>query len=280
MCAKIDRARRNFAQITVGLRCPLCGKTLSQKDASFRCAAGHCFDLSAKNYLNLAPSAGQPDQYGRQLFLTRRRVFKAGFYNQVLAALGKHALAEHARLQRPLTVLDAGCGEGFFARGLLNSLPPGSAEVLALDLSKDGLILAAQAEPALKCLLADLAALPLNDNSTDIILNILSPANYREFRRILRPGGLLLKIIPGVGYLRQVRAAYKLPQAAESEALRLFRELPAEKTEATLCYTLPVNAEQAADFLLMSPLSEHRTPPKADFTEITVDLWLLTARFN
>src|SRR5699024_7795566 len=38
------------------------------------------------------------------------------------------------------------------------------------------------------------------------ILNILSPANYQEFKRILKPGGLLIKVVPGADYLKELRA--------------------------------------------------------------------------
>lgn len=279
MCAKIDRARQNFAAMQATLCCPLCGGALRLSDNSFRCPAEHCYDLAAKNYLNLAPAAKPPVIYDEQLFLTRRRVFEGGFYDRLTDALTQYAAGIRQRLNRPLTIIDAGCGEGFFARRLLRDLTPANAEIIALDLARDGVMLAAQAEPALKCLIADLAALPFPDNSADIILNILSPANYREFQRVLRPGGLLLKVIPGANYLRQVREAYQLSPGEESEAAALFRAIPAQQEETRLTYTMPVNAAQAADFLQMSPLAEHRQPPAAGFAEITIDLWLLAARF-
>lgn len=278
MYAKIDHTRQNFSSLAAGLRCPLCGGGLRLAGNSFRCPSGHCYDLAAKNYLNLAPAAKAPAQYNRQLFATRRRVFAGGFYDAPVKAICELAAEKYHTLQRPLTVIDAGCGEGFFAARLLNALSPAAAEVYALDLAKDGLIMAAQGEPRLKCLLADLAALPFDDNSADIILNILSPANYGEFRRVLRPNGLLIKVIPGAAYLQEVRAAYQLPPGEESEAAEQLAAAAAGLTESRFTYTLPLNREQAADFLLMTPLSEHRQTPEADFTEITIDLRLFAAR--
>jgi 23S rRNA (guanine745-N1)-methyltransferase len=52
---------------------------------------------------------------------------------------------------------------------------------------------------------ANLNNLPFSDNKFDIILNIMSPANYQEFKRVLQPGGILLKIMPDSDYLKELR---------------------------------------------------------------------------
>lgn len=277
MCAKIDRARANFAAMNTRLHCPICGGVLQLRENSFVCPNRHCFDLSAANYLNLAPGKSAGELYGEALFATRRRVFEGGFYDELCRTIADLAGKQPTRPDTPLTVIDAGAGEGFFARRLLSDIP--NAEILALDLAKPGVMLAAKSEPRLKCLLADLAALPLADHSVDIILNILSPANYREFARVLTPGGLLIKVVPGANYLQQVRTAYGLPNGEDSTASALFAELSAAKSEVRINTTLPLTAKQAADFLQMTPLSDHRTPPTADFREITIDLRILIAQY-
>lgn len=277
MCAKIDRVRANFAAMKTQLLCPVCGGNLQLNANSFVCPNRHCYDLSSANYLNLAVGKTAGDLYNDALFATRRRVFEGGFYDNLCQAIASIAAEKAPRPDTPLTIIDAGSGEGFFARRLLADLP--DAEIIALDLAKDGIIMAGKSEPRLKCLLADLAALPLPDKSADIVLNILSPANYREFARVLAPHGLLIKVVPGADYLQQVRTAYGLPHGKTTEAAALFAELSGKKTEQHIHTTLPVTAEQAADFLQMTPLSDHRTPPKADFREITVDLHILTAEY-
>lgn len=284
MCAKIDRVRQNFADMQAQLICPICGGNLQLSANSFTCPARHCFDLAAANYLNLAPGKSSPKGahlYDEQLFSTRRRVFEAGFYDDICHAIADIAATAKARTGLPLTVVDAGAGEGFFARRLLADLTKAGikSEILALDLAKPGVVMAAKTEPTLKCLLADLAQLPLADNSVDIILNVLSPANYSEFRRVLAPGGLLIKVIPGADYLQQVRTAYGIAAREENEAAALFAALSSVKTEQRICRNLPVTPAQAADFLQMTPLSDHRTPPAADFDEITIDLSVLTAQY-
>lgn len=282
--AKIDKARQNFAAMHTQLTCPICGQNLHLNANSFTCPTGHCYDLAAANYLNLAPAKGTAKLaaiYDEQLFATRRRVFASGFYDDVCRTIADITATAGHGVGRPLTVADAGSGEGFFARQLLAALDNRhiNAEILALDLARPGVVMAAKSEPRLKCLLADLAALPLADNSLDVILNVLSPANYSEFARTLAPGGLLIKVIPGADYLKQVRAAYGLPPGEDSDAATLFAALPGDKAEHHITRTMPVTPAQAADFLQMTPLSDHRAAPAANFTEITIDLHILVAKY-
>lgn len=277
MSPKIDAARQNFAAMRTTLTCPVCHELLELSANSFRCPSGHCFDLSAKNYLNLAPHLKAPSLYDEGLFAARRAVFAAGFYAPLAEALVKQAQALQHRLGRPINVLDAGCGEGYFAAQVFNAMGGQTCEMLAVDLAKPGLLLAAKLAPQMKCLLADLARLPLPDNSLDIILNVLSPANYQEFRRVLRPGGLLLKIAPGADYLREVRQAFNLPPGEKSEAGKLLAAAASSYTTADLRYTRPVTPEQRKNLLAMSPLSGHHTAQEADFTEVTIDLQMFAA---
>ncbi|MBQ2888046.1 MAG: methyltransferase domain-containing protein [Firmicutes bacterium] len=279
MSPKISTVRRNFAALQTPLICPLCRAALNLQDNSFRCSGGHCYDLSTKNYLNLAPQQKQLAIYDADFFSTRRRIFQAGFYAPLTQQIADICHDLQQQLGRPISVLDAGCGEGFFAMELLQNLGEDKAEIIALDLARDGVIMAAKACPGLKCVVGDLSALPIGENGADVILNILSPANYQEFARVLRPHGLLLKVIPGADYLRQVRQAYNLSPGLDSDAEKLLAAAVADYNTTRLTYTLPVTAAQAADLLKMSPLAHHHTATAADFNEITIDLQLLSARF-
>ncbi|MFO7832487.1 MAG: class I SAM-dependent methyltransferase [Halohasta sp.] len=107
-------------------------------------------------------------------------------------------------------VLDVGCGDG--ARTLAN-LPPGS---LGLDFAREGLSLAAETVPESRLLQADMTAIPLAEESVDGITAYHSvfhvprdrqPAVYREFARVLKPGGTLLMTLPG-GRFETVRRGW------------------------------------------------------------------------
>ena len=61
----------------------------------------------------------------------------------------------------------------------------------------------------MKWFIADLTQLPIKDHSIDCILNLFTPANYKEFPRILTERGYLLKVIPGENHLIQLRELVK-----------------------------------------------------------------------
>jgi len=108
------------------------------------------------------------------------------------------------------TVLDVGCGDG--ARTLAN-LPEGS---VGLDFSRRGLELAAETVPTARLLQGDMTTLPLADGSVDAITAYYAvfhvsrsahPGVYREFARVLRPGGHLLMTLPS-GRFETVRRGW------------------------------------------------------------------------
>jgi len=107
-------------------------------------------------------------------------------------------------------VLDVGCGDG--ARTLAN-LPAGS---IGLDFSRRGLELAAETPRDARLLQADMTAIPLADGTVDAVTAYHAVFHvprdrhgevYREFARVLKPGGVLLQTLPG-GRFETVRGGW------------------------------------------------------------------------
>jgi len=104
------------------------------------------------------------------------------------------------RLPPDPLVLDAGCGDG--ARTLAN-LPD---DAVGLDFSRAGLDLATDRIPGARLVQGDVTDLPLTDSAVDAITayhvvfhvpRTDHPTVYREFARVLNPGGTLLMTLPG-----------------------------------------------------------------------------------
>ncbi|MDS0220085.1 class I SAM-dependent methyltransferase [Haloarcula sp. S1AR25-5A] len=114
------------------------------------------------------------------------------------------------RFSEPPTVLDVGCGDG--ARTLAN-LPRDS---IGLDFSRAGLALAAETVPDSRLVQGDMTALPIATDSVDAVTAYHAvfhvprdqhPAVYREFARVLRPGGIVLMTLPS-GRFETVRRGW------------------------------------------------------------------------
>jgi 2-polyprenyl-3-methyl-5-hydroxy-6-metoxy-1,4-benzoquinol methylase len=114
-------------------------------------------------------------------------------------------------VDRPLRVLDIGCGEGYFAAALAQR----GAEVVAVDVAEEPLRRARALLPGLDARLVEPEApLPLEDSSFDVVWSgetiehVADTSQWlSEVRRVLRPGGLLVLSTPDHGRLSRLRMA-------------------------------------------------------------------------
>ncbi len=136
----------------------------------------------------------------------------------VLHAEVRENLLERLRLVKrvPDVVLDAGAGTGHASRALKRLYP--KARVLALDASAQMLRVAGKRQSWLRPferVCADAALLPLRDGCIDLIVSNLMlqwcdpDAVFAEFRRVLRPSGLLSFSAFGPDTLRELRSAWR-----------------------------------------------------------------------
>ena len=114
-----------------------------------------------------------------------------------------------------------------------------------------------------------------------MILNLFSPAHYAEFSRVLKKDGLLLKLIPQSGYLREIRALVGLDAYSNDAIVSHLSERFRLNERIRIFKTFPLTEVQARDFLAMTPLTfgiETETLDASQLTEITIDVELLIAK--
>lgn len=104
------------------------------------------------------------------------------------------------------------------------------------DISKFALRTAAKREKGVEFAVASSYRLPLADGSVDVLLNCFSPLALEEFRRVLRPGGWFLYVVPGPRHLWEMKEIlYDKPYPNEERETPYegfaYREiLPVEET--------------------------------------------------
>ncbi len=177
------------------------------KTNSLLCQNKHNFDISKDGYINLLVKQVRSD-YNKKLFKSRKIMIQSGFFDPMLRVISDLIIEGNLNISiSKINILDAGCGEGSHLINIISNLEKRNICSLGIgiDISKEGIHAASkQYANAIWCV-ADLSKIPFQNNQFDIILNILSPANYSEFERVLKTGGLLIKVIPSMKYLIELR---------------------------------------------------------------------------
>ena len=194
--------------------CPVCAEKLERDGRSLRCSNGHCHDISKYGYVNLLMSnSSSAKRHGDdRLMVTARRDFlDAGYYEPVRDAVISAALPV---LKSGSRVLDTGCGEAYYTEALDNAARAEGKKlsIACSDISRDALRYAAKRLPGAELAVASSAHLPVADGGCDMVINMFSPLETREFHRVLTNGGALIRAAVLPRHLWGLKAAvYKKP---------------------------------------------------------------------
>ncbi|WP_241154355.1 methyltransferase domain-containing protein [Staphylospora marina] len=271
-------------------KCPHCGSSMKVTDRkSLVCTRRHTFDFARQGYVHLAGTSVKT-QYGKELFEARRKLLaETGWFRRLDETVAAF-VAEQTPERDGLRILDAGCGEGTHLAEICGQLVRRgrNATGFGVDLAKEGIMTAARSYREQIWVVGDLARTPFADGSFDVILNILSPSNYGEFRRLLKPGGLLVKVVPGPDYLLELRKSFfddPGKQAYSNEAVvDRFRERFRMLDRMRLRHAVPLNREDAEALVLMTPLGWNVPEEKVRAflerrpREITLDLEIIAGQ--
>lgn len=265
------------AESLQALACPVCRQRLGLEGEAFRCPQGHSVNVNRKGCLNVL-SSPSPSCYDAALFQARRRVFQAGCYDAVAEAIESVLPPQKHRL------LDAGCGDGWYLNELLTRHADWCGA--GVDISRDAILQATDQPCAALWCVADLRKLPFADGAFSVILDVLTPASYDEFRRVLSPDGLLVKVYPGGGYLREIRQARGMPDYEEGQVDSYLREKAEVVAQRHVRLQHPITPERWRDYIRMTPLNQDLAEAdkerlaQSPSETITIDLYVTAVRLT
>lgn len=187
--------------------CPVCGAPLQREERAYLCPSRHSYDIAKEGYTYLLPSnqkhsAAPGDDKG--MAAARHAFLSKGYYAALLETLKKQVLTCSASSP---AILDTGCGEGYYTAGIYHALQDAGKmpRMAGTDISKFILRHAAKREKNIEFAVASSYHLPVADESIDILLNCFSPLALEEFRRVLKPGGQFLYVVPAAEHLWELK---------------------------------------------------------------------------
>ncbi|WP_254795384.1 23S rRNA (guanine(745)-N(1))-methyltransferase [Arsukibacterium indicum] len=256
--------------------CPLCRQPLQLTTRQYQCAARHSFDLAKEGYVNLLPvqQKNSKDPGDNKLMIEARRAFLQSAAYQPLS----DAVNELAVQTNPATVLDLGCGEGYYSGRLQQKLNP-AARLYGIDISKAAIKYAARHYAAIRFAVASAYQLPFADNSFDSIIRIYAPSDNAELQRVLTPQGRLISVNPGPEHLIEMKQAVYRDVKLHSDAIKQepgFNHIQRQRLSYQLVLTEP---QQLDNLLQMVPLawkftSDNRQTFVASTRTISIDFLL------
>lgn len=183
-------------------RCPICAAPLQREGRTYICPNRHSYDVAREGYVHLLPanqkhSANPGDD---KAMVAARTAFLDGDYyaplRETLCGVVSAHGGEHPK------ILDVGCGEGYYTQGLAQ-LP--GAQIAGVDLSKAGLKKAARRVKDGEFAVASVYHLPVADCAVDVVVDCFAPLALEEYRRVLRPGGLFVYVVPAPMHLMEMK---------------------------------------------------------------------------
>jgi 23S rRNA (guanine745-N1)-methyltransferase len=272
--------------------CPICKSSMKVMDfKSIICSNHHTFDFAKQGYMNLTIHSVNT-KYSKGLFEARRKLITEGaFYKPLSHAIAK-IINEHLfKSKEIISILDTGCGEGSHLSNICDMVMTDSFKSVVgvgIDISKEGIMVASRNYSNKIWAVADLANTPFKNKQFDVILNILSPSNYVEFNRLLKSDGIVIKIVPQSGYLKELREHLFLKPEKQnysnSETVERFYESFQFVESSRLSYVMNINKPSIEWLVQMTPLTWSTTEERVksflnkDSAQITVDFDILIGK--
>lgn len=177
-------------------RCIHCNSKLIKENTHGICENGHAYDFHKKGHLHLLRSQKSKDRGDEKaMVLARTQFLNTLLYQKFLDHL--ISLVEEFK---PSTVLDVGCGEGYYAQGV----EAHCSSLYAFDISKDA-ILSAGKRHISHLAVGSSFDMPVMDDSFDLAYAIFAPYSGEELLRVLKGSGIFIFVYPLKDHLFELK---------------------------------------------------------------------------
>lgn len=263
------------------LVCPVrhCHLALKHEENRLVCPQGHSFDIARSGYVNLLqPQERRSKEPGDTpaAVEARQRLHDRGVTARLL-----DGIAEMLAASPRDSILDAGCGDGFYLGTLANRF---GFDAHGVDISLPAIRAAARRYPPDRGRFEWIVAnadrfIPYADASFSCVLSITARMNAGEFRRVLRPDGRLLVAVASPLDLIELRGGEeqdegrdRVPRTIETFA-RDFKLMEQRRVTTTA----DLDADAVRDVLVSIYRPMRSLPVEAMRVTFSLDLLLFRA---
>jgi 23S rRNA (guanine745-N1)-methyltransferase len=261
---------------------------------TYRCNNQHSFDLAREGYLNLLLAQNKRSRNpgdSDEMIRSRQRFLNAGYYqplsDAIVTAVAKAASGPEQ------TVLDLGCGEGYYMHQLriaLDSRAPESKapnqnttklNLLGMDISKLAVRLAAKRKMDARLAVDSVYTIPLFENRIDTAISVFSPISVEETARVLKPNGQLIMVGPGAEHLSGLTSLIyeqSLPHGGNTASLEKASQFNLLE-QIEIKQSIVVSGSDILDLLKMTPYYWHSRPEQQEMLA-TLDKLETVIHFN
>ena len=131
------------------------------------------------------------------MIMARHHFLNLGHY-----AFLRQKLVDMVSVLQPQTLIDLGCGDGYYTNAFQQALP--HHQVFGVDLSKRALKLASKDSQA-SYFISSIADLPIMDHQIQLVSALFVPHQFNEIKRILAKNGHVLLVSVGPDHLIELK---------------------------------------------------------------------------
>jgi 23S rRNA (guanine745-N1)-methyltransferase len=187
------------------LICPKCEQALTQTGNQWQCPDRHSYDTARQGYTNLLlVNQKKSKNPGDDADMVRARTLflDAGSYQPISDAL-------NAMVTRSGSVLDIGCGEGYYTERLTNHMTKHqgalASEIIGLDISREAVKHACRRSKDICWLVASGARPPVAPQSIDTVITLFTPLMPAGLDHALSTDGEVITAYTGKRHLYELR---------------------------------------------------------------------------
>jgi 23S rRNA (guanine745-N1)-methyltransferase len=242
------------------LVCPLCKMTLLAEEgqiSTLKCAQGHSFDRARQGYWHLLPvqkKRSKDPGDNPEMVIARTQFLDKDHYKPLADRIAKHA--QELTPIHSGSVLDMGCGEGYYTSHVAQALSEthNGCSVIGLDISKHAIKAACRREKSVSWLIASGADMPVKAHSQSVITVLFSRLMPEALFNALKSDGFLIFVWPAQQHLIELRTIiYDTIKPSTFDPINELTSLFTLHQQERLTFSFAPQASELEALLSMTP---------------------------